>query len=62
MSFILTEVAELLDALRTGGGRVARLEQARGAARGVALQVAFERQTLKPVFSLEVIGYGFERL
>jgi hypothetical protein len=27
---------------------------------GVALQVAFERQTLKPVFHL--IGYGFERL
>jgi hypothetical protein len=32
--------------------------------RGVALQVAFERQTLKPVFPLIVIGYyyGFERL
>jgi hypothetical protein len=28
--------------------------------RGVALQVAFERQTLKPVFHL--IGYRFERL
>jgi hypothetical protein len=36
--------------------------QARRRCRGVAPHVAFEMRTLKPVFSLDVMGYGIERL